>query len=1678
MKKIIIGFCLVLVAAFAHAQNGLENVIVEKYYVSNAADAAGSIGALPVGSVTYRVYADMLPGYKLQALYGVGGHTLLLQTSTSFFNNEDYGSTTPDGITANNTRRNSVMLDSWFSFGSNATGKVAVLKTDDNDGALVNNTIPQILQNNDVSAGIPISIADGMINGTETSVTFVGINNTGNGDLGVFDATSQVGNLFSTSNGSVAVLGGVNGPTAANRVLIGQFTTDGCFGFELNIQIGTPSGGVQKYVARNAASGEIQFPGCLFNTPFISIANTPTGPICAGNTVTFTATATNGGTTPSFQWKKNGINVGTDSVNYTTVVAANDQITCVLTSSLACVYANPATSNIITIYAQATASNVSGCAGTTIQLAGAPAGGTYNRANPYSGTSTTYTYSLTDANGCVSNASANITVNPLPIVTADNKGPLCPGVSVALTGTPAGGSWSISTPNSGQTSTSYNHLFTDANGCTGQSAAATITRFPAFTISFTGLSGVYTEASAPVALIGTPSGGTFTGNGISGSTFTPATAGPGAHVITYSFTDVNGCSKSTTQTALVNAFTGPSTAVTPYVLPVATGNSTTSILTANDVIGGYRLVGIPDGLGAFDNGNGTFSLLINHEIPNTGGIIRAHGSKGAFVTKLIVNKASLAVVSGMDLMQNINLWDTTSHTYTTFNSGNPSPLAAFARFCAADLPAVSAFYNAATGLGTQERIFMNGEESGVEGRAVGHIATGPNAGTSWELPYLGKFAWENSVASPSVSNKTIVAGMDDGTGGQVYFYIGTKTNTGTEIEKAGLSNGKLFGVKVNGLLTEVSGSVPAPNTPFSLYDQGFVQNMSGVALNAASVAAGVTTFLRPEDGAWDPNNSNDFYFVTTNAFTLPSRLWKLHFTDIAKPELGGTITNLLDGTEGQKMLDNVGFDNYGHILLQEDVGNQAHNGKIWQYTIATDNLKLIAKHDPARFGDIGVAATAPFNQDEESSGVIDMQSILGPGQFIIADQAHYSITGEVYEGGQMLKMYNKDSYTSSLCATTATINVTACDSVFLNGNKYTVSGIYTFSLSNAAGCDSIVTANIIIYVTNNDNNACTIDACDPTTGVTTYTPVNTNDNNVCTIDACDSSTGTVTHTPISIDDNNACTTDACDPTTGVSHTPVNINDNNACTIDACDITTGAITHSAVNIDDNNACTTDACDITTGNITHTPVNIDDNTVCTTDACDPVTGNITHTVLATDDGIPCTIDGCDPVNGIYHTAVPPVAGSINGPAAQCVASTTGGAVFSITPVAGATYNWSVPVGLIIISGQGTPAITVSWSNANSGITGQICVAVSTFCGNDQSCVALDIQMVKPVQPNSISGPGKVCPTDVVSYSVAAVTRATSYSWTLPIGMTIIAGANTNMITVSVNASYTGGIISVAASNACGTGNARTKALNLNPPVTPGAIAGPITGVCNMSGVVYSIAAVPSASSYLWTVSGGTIAGSNTGSSITVNWGSLITGSVSVVTVNGCGVSSARTVAPVGKPGTPGVISGATTVCAAATYPYSIATVSGADTYTWTAPSLSSVTAGQGTKQADITFGVFSASNLTITVKANNVCGSSLNRALNGITINYCPRLENTTSASNLNVYPNPAQENVNLVFNATSAYNYSINIVDITGRSVVSMNDAAVEGINQKLIDLTSVAAGVYYVVITSENQTQQIKLVKE
>ena len=109
-------------ASFAQTPDSgaLEGVIVERYYVADANDAADEDGSaqLVEGAITYRVFLDMKEDYDLQILGGFLGHPLTFNTTTTFFNNEDRGETWGDAINDIHLGKNTVAIDSWLSIGA------------------------------------------------------------------------------------------------------------------------------------------------------------------------------------------------------------------------------------------------------------------------------------------------------------------------------------------------------------------------------------------------------------------------------------------------------------------------------------------------------------------------------------------------------------------------------------------------------------------------------------------------------------------------------------------------------------------------------------------------------------------------------------------------------------------------------------------------------------------------------------------------------------------------------------------------------------------------------------------------------------------------------------------------------------------------------------------------------------------------------------------------------------------------------------------------------------------------------------------------------------------------------------------------------------------------------------------------------------------------------------------------------------------------------------------------------------------------------------------------------------------------------------------------------------------------------------------------------------------------
>ena len=466
--------------------------------------------------------------------------------------------------------------------------------------------------------------------------------------------------------------------------------------------------------------------------------------------------------------------------------------------------------------------------------------------------------------------------------------------------------------------------------------------------------------------------------------------------------------------------TGPTSSASPYVLPVATGVSITSLLTVGDspAGSGYRMVGIPDGLGARQVGRGRLEVLVNHELRDTVGAVRSHGQPGAFVSRWTLNPKTGVVSSGSDLIQSVRYWQ-----YGTPGQYGSAPVApagavgghtlAFSRFCSGYLSEEGELRNRRTGRGYAGQLYFANEESGDEGRVFAVTMDG----VAWQLPRLGLFSWENTIVAPTRGDTTVVVGNEDAAAGQLRVYWGTKRATGTEVERAGLTNGANHVLAVAGAAVTTDAAFRAAYgkgaaVPVTFAEQEW--NASGAVQNAAAASAGLT-LNRIEDGAFDPRHRNDYYFLTTEGGdkTVPAGaptrdgggLWRLRFTDVDRPELGGTLTLLLDGSEAPYLNkpDNMAIDRHGNLLIQEDPGNNAHLARIVAYRIADGARGVVAQFDPALFS----AGGAGFvTQDEESSGIVDVSQQVGkPHAFLFDAQVHTPSTDlELVEPGQLLSL--------------------------------------------------------------------------------------------------------------------------------------------------------------------------------------------------------------------------------------------------------------------------------------------------------------------------------------------------------------------------------------------------------------------------------------------------------------------------------------------------------------------------------------------------------------------------------------------------------------------------------------------------------------------------------------------------
>ncbi|MCX6251858.1 MAG: hypothetical protein NTX61_14040 [Bacteroidetes bacterium] len=340
--------------------------------------------------------------------------------------------------------------------------------------------------------------------------------------------------------------------------------------------------------------------------PVSIVISTPATTVCSGTSVIFTATPTNGGTLPGYQWKVNGITTGPNNPVFIYTPVNGDCITCILTSNLVCASGNPATSNSICMTVNPNLPvNISISTPVTTVCTGTQV--TFTATPTHPGTSPLYQWLVNGTGGwpsaptmsyipnngdqvsCVLTSNATcptgnpatsniitMTVNanmPVSISINASVNPVCSGIPVTFTATPTNGGsspvfqWKVNGINAGTNSSTYQYLpvngdvinctltsnltCTSGNPATGNTITMAVASVPI--VTFTRCNDSITTVNAqPFRLKGgLPLGGTYSGPGVTNGIFYPAIAGVGTKTITYSYTNAALCNASASRSLVI-----------------------------------------------------------------------------------------------------------------------------------------------------------------------------------------------------------------------------------------------------------------------------------------------------------------------------------------------------------------------------------------------------------------------------------------------------------------------------------------------------------------------------------------------------------------------------------------------------------------------------------------------------------------------------------------------------------------------------------------------------------------------------------------------------------------------------------------------------------------------------------------------------------------------------------------------------------------------------------------------------------------------------------------------------------------------------------------------------------------------------------------------------------------------
>jgi secreted PhoX family phosphatase len=479
------------------------------------------------------------------------------------------------------------------------------------------------------------------------------------------------------------------------------------------------------------------------------------------------------------------------------------------------------------------------------------------------------------------------------------------------------------------------------------------------------------------------------------------------------------------------------TAVKPYAVPIGTEYEVTPLFSVDDTVPEtsnpsqqYRMVGIPDGLGAHSNGDGTSTLYMNHEFTQSTisqPVVGGPQYRGTYVSKWILD-ANGNPISGERAFDTV--WDENTLVGPAAEVGNATP--AFARFCSG--------YLAGPKNGFDRQIYLTNEEelspSTFDGMGGLSVAIFDNEAHT--LPNLGRYSKENSIVQPVQGTQTVIFSTEDGPANlnnQLYMYVGMKDPSASSVlAKNGLDNGSLFVFRSNILTKNSERTSTAGSVVGKWVEIPGADAMTDVQLEAASDAVNAMTFVRPEDGAFNPNDPNEFFFVTTGSSSGADdgvnelgRLYslRLHPGNVLKPATlrivynadaviaaGGDIAISPDNvdTSGQYLMINEDGTTESRIVM----GAKGRDGSIWRFNLVdggalgvdVTTATRIAELDPPGRDGVPVGPGV-----WETSGTIDASLLFGENTWLSDVQAHpptAAPSAGTVEDGQLFLMTPAD----------------------------------------------------------------------------------------------------------------------------------------------------------------------------------------------------------------------------------------------------------------------------------------------------------------------------------------------------------------------------------------------------------------------------------------------------------------------------------------------------------------------------------------------------------------------------------------------------------------------------------------------------------------------------------------------